>query len=182
MADVFSFNNVAARQPGGAWQISGAVLTFSDTALQGPATAQGQSAAISSTVNRSLIAVGCTLDYQRGLTPVTPINLAETFMVVGQPVGQMSIEALIGPNTDIQTFLQEYGDACKFAKNAIQVDVAGITGCDSQGNPLPGAVTKGWTLRGVLLASLGVSVREIGQGNLSASSTLKLSFMNMEWK
>lgn len=173
MADIYGNQRI----PAGVWVISGAVLTF-DT----ESSDKGKT---------DLIATGCEMNYQRTLTPITPINSEYTYLVAGQPSGTLTIDSLIGPGTNVKAFLEKYADICAsknggdLASRKITISPAGnVKVCAAAAGAMAGgpiAKTQGFVLGGVVLSALGLSVREVGQGSLMATNRLTLSFLVLEY-
>ena len=104
-----------------------------------------------------LIAVGFSLQYGRQVTPYRPLNARGTYLVGGRGSGTVSLSALVGPNAAIRTFLQDYADICKAAKNVMTIKPGGIQDCtDEGGTPIT------FLAAGCVLTNLQVSVTSIG--------------------
>jgi len=144
----------------GAWSMDEAIIQFNTTKTQAGATGAKAS---------GLIALGFTLNYQRQITPFRPINKDGTYLVGGRGGGTIQISALIGPDSAIKAFIDQYGDLCRAknaAENHLTVRPAGFKQCpvtksDGQQNE-PKYDPIAFQCYGCAMNALSLNVQQIG--------------------
>lgn len=133
----------------GSWSMDKAIIQFNNTP-DTPGAAQ-------------LIATGFQMRYSRQITPFRPINTDGTYLVSGRGIGQVTIQALIGPSSTIKEWLEQFGDICKAQtdSNSMTVNPGGLRECvngeESEGTALA------FQLHGCALNDLSLNVQQIGE-------------------
>jgi hypothetical protein len=153
----------------GAWAMDKAIVQFN--------TGDASSSSVSPA---ALIAIGFQLQYQRQITPFRPINKEGTYLVGGRGTGQITINALIGPDSAIKAFVETYGDICKAAKgkepNHLTIRPGGFNQCgDETKNTQPTA----FQCYGVAMQSLSLNVQQIGDLSV-VQSGIQMLFTTLE--
>lgn len=135
--DVFNTNI----RPTQAWSLDGAVVTISD--------------------GTELLVSQVSINYQRPITPVKPINQNKNILIAGEGSGTVSLSIIVGPGDKLKDFLTQYSDPCSVSKNTMKITAAVKDDCHtSDGNTV--------FLCGDLLSNaLGVSVASSGPGGIA---------------
>jgi hypothetical protein len=143
---------------GGAWKIDGAVLNISG--------------------GDDLVAVGCSITYQRSITNYSPINQDKRYMVAGPGQGLITIDSIVGPKGAIKEFIDKYSDICNVTgeDNTITIKPVGLHSCDTEDDqPVEFIASNN------VLQSLALSISNAG--NLTVVTTqLQIQTLNLQVK
>lgn len=162
------FNNPYTQAPQ-VWSAQGAAITWGLT----QAAAQTNQAA----ANKVFAALGgITINYQRTVSTRYPIGGSAPIQLIGAPSGTLQLNTLIGPTTELNTFLDAMASACKpitiIVKNSSKT-----SGQDCSVSSQPQTI--------VCNGAVGSQVQytlTIGQGGMAiAQGTFVLQFTEMKW-
>lgn len=161
MQDIFKQESKIA----GSWSMDRAIVQFNNSPDNKDAS--------------ELIATGLQMRYSRQITPFRPINTPGTYLVGGRGIGQLTIQALVGPSSTIKEWLDQYGDICNAVtqKNSLTINPGGLKECRD------GGVTEFTALsfqcHGCALQDMSLGVQQIGE--LSVINTaLSMIFTTLE--
>lgn len=149
----------------GSWSMDHAIVQFN--------SGKGEAAGAA-----ELIATGLQIRYSRQITPFRPINVNGTYLVGGRGIGQMTIQALVGPSSTIDKWLEQYGDICNATgeTNGMTINPGGLSECAN------GARTTKSTLAfqcdGCALQEISLGVQQIGELSV-VNTALSLIFTSL---
>jgi hypothetical protein len=158
MADVLKSN----AKPGKAWQLEGAVVTFSESNANNE-------------INKQVIATGLEANYNRTNTPINPINRSERYLIVGTPKGVVTMSVIVGPSANMVAFLEKFSDPCEYEKNELYIKSVGTQTCKGDDQ----FTDKIFKLTGVMLSGVSISVVKTADSNM-VMSNLSMTFVGME--
>ena len=100
-------------QHGGAWKLDGAIISLA-------------------TGNDDLIVNNCSIQYQRPINKINPLNTNKQYMITGRGSGVVTLGIIVGPSSGIKIFLARYTDPCQIAGNTLTIKAADINQCANQ--------------------------------------------------
>jgi hypothetical protein len=144
MADIFGTDV----KHGGAWKLDGAIISL----------AKG---------NDDLIVNTCSINYNRPINKINPLNTNKQFLVAGRGNGTVNLGIVVGPSSGIKTFIEEYADPCKVAGNVLTIKAANISDC-----PGDDGIGVEFVCKYCLLQGINASVQAGDLSLLSAGTSL----------
>lgn len=149
----------------GSWSMDKAIVQFNNNA-ENPGAAE-------------LIATGIQLRYSRQITPFRPINIEGTYLVGGRGIGQLTIQALVGPSSTIKEWLNLYGNICNASSesNGMSINPGGLKQCTNGQEDEYRALT--FHCHGCALQEMNLGVQQIGELSV-VNTALSLIFTTLQ--
>ena len=149
------------------WLMEGAAITFG-TSVSNPT-------AMPNTYAGTIVAIGCTIQYQRPIQKRYPINVRKAIYLVGMPDGNIQFNMLFGPGVSLRSFIDNFNKVNESENSTILVTPF------STNNAASGAVSQGtWKITKPVLQSIGLNVQESGSADIQAVGTVTMQFTDMD--
>jgi hypothetical protein len=102
---------------GASWILDGAVIS-----IEGKNKAGVQ-------VGTDLIVNSATIQYNRPVNKILPLNSAKQYLVAGRGAGTITLGMIVGPSKGIQTFIEKFSDPCEVDGNTMTLKASGTKLC-----------------------------------------------------
>lgn len=150
--DIFGTNV----QHGGSWKLDGAIISLGSG-------------------NDDLIVNNCSIQYQRPVNKINPLNTNKQYLIAGRGSGVVNLGIIVGPSTGIKTFLETYTDPCKIKTNVLTIKAANINQCPGQSG-----VGVEFVCDYCLLQGINASVSAGDMAILAAGATLIVGALSLK--
>jgi len=116
--------------------------------------------------------------YGREVTPYYTLNSADIgkILIAGEPVGQLTLQYLMGMSKNLLSFLEKFSDVCNITENSISFSV-GNQACKN--NTTLDFKNERFTFMGCLITGIGGSLTRSQNGNLCVG-TVQLLFTDLK--
>lgn len=170
---------------GDVWDMQGALIYFGNGAGAGN-TANAVPTQYNAAGMAPIVALGVTINYQRGLSKRYPINVRRVIYMLGNPEGVISLNVLFGPNQSMTTFINNFSS---IGNNADTVG-AGNGSKAIYIRPF-GTITQGgttntsnlgigtWKITDPVINGIGLTISESGQSAVPAMASVTMQFTNL---
>ena len=118
---------------------------------------------------------GLSVQFQRDAQTMYPIGSQHPIRLLGAPKGTCQITSLLGPTTQLQSFIRAAGSDCQAIVIAIQPFASQDSSCAKDSNQ-PIIVLKGCSLN-----AIGLQIQNASQGFSMINIPLNLEFTDLEW-
>jgi hypothetical protein len=142
-------------QHGGAWRLDGAVISLSKG-------------------NDDLIVNNCSIQYQRPVNKINPLNTDKQYLIAGRGNGVVQLGIIVGPSKGIKTFIESYSDPCKIRDNVLTIRAASIDQCAT------GAISLEFICEYCLLQGINASVTAGDMAIVSAGASLIVGSLSLK--
>ena len=113
--------------------------------------------------------------FTRQMTPYYTLS-GQRIIISGEPVGQLTLQYIMGASSNIKGFIEQFSDVCKISENSISVTVGNSATCS--GSKFNGTDEK-YVFKNCLLSQIGGQITRSQNGNLCIGSAV-LTFTAME--
>lgn len=158
------------------WLMDGAAITFGSSKSV-PATPS--SVPSNYDPNSTIVAIGCTIQYQRPITKRYPINVRRAIYLVGIPEGQITFQTLFGPGITIRDFIDKFNNVSEDDNATILVTpfstsdylMVSQNSTNNQGS---------WCITKPVLARVGLNISESQSADIQAVGEITMQFTEMD--
>ena len=147
------------------WTAQGAYITWGESGSNVQATKDTIFQALS----------GVTVSYGRQVSTQYPIGGSAPIQLIGAPAGQLQLNTLIGPTTNLKTFLQAIGKACT------PIDIKVLTTALQSGEDCTKSNLQNIQCIGCVATQLQYSLNMAQSGMAIATGGFTLTFTQMKW-
>jgi hypothetical protein len=126
----------------------------------------------------TIVAIACSIAYQRNIQRRYPINVRRAIYLVGMPEGTITFQMLFGPGITLRNFIDKFNHVDETTNTTIMVTPFSTS--NAAGNNGIGANQGTWKITKPVLQSIGLNIQESGSADIQSVGNVTMQFTEMD--